>query len=140
MERDWKRINKETKECTLTTTINDMFNYYEIESTLDTIKTLQMNDELATRAVDDRALLTATLEEILETKGVRLPSKLLHALTEPKMADACNWCDEREAIKIVQNESNKLAPLIKASTLKELNLSALEGEFNSTSIEKLDQC
>lgn len=145
--KEWKNVahglTEKQKICRLATASDNMFDYHDIEETLNTIKALRMDEELESGAVDDGVLLTASLVEVEKMPGVKPKQSLLPpTLTEPRiptMNDVYEWFDQQEATKEVQKKSGKSAPLIDLQTITEQNKLALEGGVNSSGIEKLSQ-
>ena len=149
--KEWQNIGhgleKKQKMCRLKVGTEDMFDYHDMEQTMNTIKALGMDEELAVGAVDDGVLLTATLEEVDEMPGAnpkqstgrsRLPPTTTKCKV-PTIKEIDDWFVYRETVKTVHETSDKLAPLIEVDVLKQQNTNALEGGVNSSGIEKLAQ-
>ena len=118
--REWKDVavglSKKQKVCKLSTGMDHIFDYHDMELEHNTIRALRMDNLLSKGAVDDGVLLTATLAEVDEMQGVKpKQSTLPPTLTKPNIPttnDIDNWCDLQETIKNVQKTSNKIAPVI----------------------------
>ena len=146
--KEWKGIagtietTAQAKILTLETAMDNVFDYHDMEKEIDLIQ-LEMDKRLEDGAVDDGVLLTATLAEVDEMPGIKLPeSRLPPTLTDKPhetMEDIDQWCIEREATMETEKQSEKVAPLIQLDQLKELNRRALTGGVNSSGIEKLCQ-
>ena len=97
--------------------IDHIFDYHDIEDTLDAMTVPRLEEELATGAIADGVLLTPTLLEVEKMPGVRRKqstnkSRLPATTTKCKMPtinDIDEWFNLCNVVKTVQKTSEKLA-------------------------------